>query len=233
MLAHEKNYLPDFMPVLSVGRHRTPRRGGRFMEFASYLAGEKWSDHPACTHPSLALLARLVNDCTSDQYRSELADLIPSVIGVTSTDPRVELRVALLAAISALPVASEGRQRALAVGIMAAQARLAELEPADGSELANGVASAFAQAPAAEQWAKKFSAEYRVDGHGRAVTRMIESIIRTSVVGIANACTPDVNQRLRALLRDVIEDCRGTISREVTPTLEVTPQHHGVPTLTR
>jgi len=28
------------------------------MEFASYLAGERWSDHPACTHPLLAVLAR-------------------------------------------------------------------------------------------------------------------------------------------------------------------------------
>jgi len=233
MLAHEKNYLPDFMPVLSAGRHRSPRRGGCFMEFASYLAGEKWSDHPACTHPSLALLARLVNDCTSDHDRSELADLIPSVIGVTGTDPRVEFRVALLAATMALPIASEGRQRALAVGIMVTQARLAELETTADSALANRVASAFAQAPAAEQWAIKFSAEYRVEAHGRAVTRITESIIRTSVVGIANACTPDVNQRLKALLRDAIEDCRATISAEVDPMLEATGQRHAVPTLTR
>ncbi len=29
------------------------------MELASYLAGERWSDHPACTHPLLAEAARL------------------------------------------------------------------------------------------------------------------------------------------------------------------------------
>ena len=45
--------LPDGMPVLSRGRHRTPRRGACFMEFASLLAGERWSDHPSCTHPLL------------------------------------------------------------------------------------------------------------------------------------------------------------------------------------
>ena len=28
------------------------------MEFASFLAGERWSDHPACTHPLLAGVAR-------------------------------------------------------------------------------------------------------------------------------------------------------------------------------
>ena len=36
------------------------------MEFASYLAGERWSDHPRCTHPLLSAVARLVNDNTSD-----------------------------------------------------------------------------------------------------------------------------------------------------------------------
>ena len=62
--------LPDGIPVLSRGRHRTPRRGACFMEFASYLAGERWSDHPACTHGTLAHLARMVNDLTSDAGRA-------------------------------------------------------------------------------------------------------------------------------------------------------------------
>jgi hypothetical protein len=218
MPVHQKNNLPDFMPVLSVGRHRTPRTGGCFMEFASYLAGEKWSDHPSCTHPTLALLARLINDCTAETERSKLAELIPSVIGLTSDDPRMELRIALRAATMALPIASEVRQRALAVGITATQSQLAELGPlADTmwagaaiahTELAARVTSAFAQAPAAEQWARGFVAEHRVDGRGRAVTPVSESIIRTAVIGIAQACSPDTNERLRVLLRDAIEDCR-------------------------
>ena len=54
--------LPDGIPVLSRGRHRTPRRGACFMEFASVLAGERWSDHPSCTHPVLGQLARQVNE---------------------------------------------------------------------------------------------------------------------------------------------------------------------------
>src|SRR3954471_19995761 len=73
--------LPDGVPVLSRGRHRTPRRGACFMEFASFLAGERWSDHPACTHPLLGHLARLVNDATTDAGRQQLAPLIPSVVG--------------------------------------------------------------------------------------------------------------------------------------------------------
>ena len=61
--------LPELVPVLSSGRHRNPRKGACFMEMASYLAGERWSDHPSCTHPLLASLARLVNDTLSDAER--------------------------------------------------------------------------------------------------------------------------------------------------------------------
>ena len=68
---------PDLLPVLSRGRHRTPRKGACFMEMASYLAGERWSDHPACTHPLLATLARDVNDHVADASRSRLVPLIP------------------------------------------------------------------------------------------------------------------------------------------------------------
>src|SRR6188474_3722894 len=92
---------PDGVPVLSRGRHRSARRGACFMEFASFLAGERWSDHPSCTHPLLAGLARLVNDCTSDANRRRLAPLLPSVIGLTSADVRVDVRIALRCARTA------------------------------------------------------------------------------------------------------------------------------------
>src|SRR6266568_2169792 len=77
---------PGLVPVLSRGKHRSPRMGACFMELASYLAGERWSDHPACTHPLLAAVARDVNDYTSDAGRARLAGLIPSVIGLTGLD---------------------------------------------------------------------------------------------------------------------------------------------------
>ena len=82
--------VPDLVPILSRGKHRNPRKGACFMELASYLAGERWSDHPRCTHPLLASVARLVNDLTSDAHRSRLAGLIPCVIGMTSDDPRID-----------------------------------------------------------------------------------------------------------------------------------------------
>src|ERR1700710_2926989 len=72
---------PQMLPMLSRGRHRSPQRGACFMEFASFLAGERWSDHPACTHPLLAQLARQVNDNLSDGGRQQLVPLIPTVVG--------------------------------------------------------------------------------------------------------------------------------------------------------
>src|SRR5215472_7764028 len=86
---------PELVPVLSRGKHRSPRKGACFMELASYLAGERWSDHPACTHPLLAALARDVNDYTSDAGRARLAGLVPSVIGLTGDDLRLGARSAL------------------------------------------------------------------------------------------------------------------------------------------
>src|SRR5690606_37591664 len=77
----------DMLPMLGRGKHRNPKKGACFMELASYLAGERWSDHPRCTHPLLAMLARAVNDLTVDPERPRLAPLIPSVIGLTSDDP--------------------------------------------------------------------------------------------------------------------------------------------------
>ncbi|MEU0090046.1 hypothetical protein [Kribbella sp. NPDC006257] len=79
----------EVVPILSRGRHRNPRRGGCFMEYASYLAGVAWSDAPECTHPLLALVAREVNDEISDAGRAELVPLIPDVIGLTTDDPRL------------------------------------------------------------------------------------------------------------------------------------------------
>src|SRR3954454_22273382 len=117
-MSEARSQPPQLMPILSPGRHRNSRHGACFMEFASYLAGERWSDHPSCTHPLLARLARLVNDYTSDAGRQRLVCLIPSVVGLTSDDVRVDLRIALRAALAALPVLAEERQRSMAMTVV-------------------------------------------------------------------------------------------------------------------
>ena len=85
-VAMKSSPVPDGVPVLSRGSHRSPRRGACFMEFASFLAGERWSDHPSCTHPLLAQLARQVNDQISDADRQQLVPLIPIAVGRRGDD---------------------------------------------------------------------------------------------------------------------------------------------------
>lgn len=73
--------VPDLMPVLSAGSHSGPREGACVMEMVSYLAGEEWSDSPACTHPVLASMARVVNDRLADSERHRLVPLMGRLFG--------------------------------------------------------------------------------------------------------------------------------------------------------
>lgn len=99
------------------------------MEYASYLAGERWSDHPACTHPLLALIAREVNDETSDAGRPALAPLIPSVIGLTADDHDLAPVLVMRCVRTVLPLVSPAYQRVLAEALRQAHARLTDVCP--------------------------------------------------------------------------------------------------------
>lgn len=85
---------PEFLPVLSAGRHRHPRDGACLMEFASILAGEPWSDHPRCTAPVLSEVARQVNDAVGEHTRQRLLSLIPGLVGAASRDPALTAALA-------------------------------------------------------------------------------------------------------------------------------------------
>jgi hypothetical protein len=204
--------VPDIVPQLSRGKHRSPRKGACFMELASFLAGERWSDRPSCTHPLLAALARLVNDHTTDEGRDALGPLVPSVIGLTSDDPRVDVRIALRAAVTALPVAAAERQRVLAVSVLAAQRALVDLDGAVDPATAALADEALASAPDAAKWARAFTDEVRnsTRGFGRHAA---PSTVRYAVVGIAQACIPDPDDRLRELLAGAIADSAAVIDR--------------------
>ena len=195
-----------FLPILSAGRHRNAKRGACFMEYASYLAGERWSDRPACTHPALASLARLVNDLTSDDARSRLSTLIPSVVGLTGDDPRVPVLVAVLAATSALPIASSMRQSALATGLVRCERLLDEWEGPEIERARLRIRAAFLLAPGTEQWARDFLRQVSPRG-ARQLTINEEAVLRTAVIGIADACVPDADDRLARLLEAAIEEC--------------------------
>jgi hypothetical protein len=193
------------MPILSRGKHRSPRSGACFMELASYLAGERWSDHPRCTHPLLAELARAVNDCTTDPQRSKLAGLIPSVIGLTSQDVRVDARIALHSARTALPVVSAQRQEVLAVSVFAAERVLAELDGRPADSLQEPSVRVLRQVPQATRWANRFIREAGLSPKGFR-RRAAPTTIRCAVRGIAEADVPDPDKLLRELLADAIRD---------------------------
>lgn len=207
--------LPDLVPILSRGKHRHPRKGACFMEMASYLAGERWSDHPRCTHPLLSSVARLVNDFTSDRERQRLAELIPSVIGLTSEDPRIDALIARRCATVALPVVSAERQNVMAVAVLAAEHTLARLEGRPGRELSPASRAALADVPLAAGWARSFSG--RVDVSVEEFRRFgAPNTVRVAIPGIAEAVIPDADAQLRQLLVAVIDEC-ASVCRPATP----------------
>ena len=152
---------PRLVPVLSRGKHRSPRKGACFMELASYLAGERWSDHPACTRPLLAAVARDVNDYTSDAGRARLAELIPSVIGLAGDDLHLDARIALRCARMALPVVAAERQRVMAMSVLVCERVLAGLDGRPAGWLEEQSRAALARVPHAAQWARGFIATSR------------------------------------------------------------------------
>jgi hypothetical protein len=201
----------SLLPVLSAGRHRNARRGACFMEYASYLAGQRWSDHPSCTHPSLAALARLVNDLTSDGNRGRLASHIPAVVGLNGDDPRIPLVVSALAASSALPVASQSRQRALAAGLVRCELLLQRMDGDVVSRALSRIRVAFALTPGTEDWARAFLGSSSIVSPQPLLVND-EAILRTAVIGIADACVMDRDARLERLLGAAIAECTAILS---------------------
>ena len=188
------------------------------MELASYLAGEPWSDHPRCTHPLVAVVARLVNDHMSDGQRQRLSPLIPEVIGLTSDDGRVDANIALRCATSALPIAAAERQNVLVVAILAAERALAAMEGRPLGELQPRSIAALDSAPHATARGRTFFGRFEmtVDEFRQ---RGAPHIARLSVVGIAESCTLDTDDRLYDLLVGAMDDCRAYAGPALAPPL--------------
>ncbi|NJP94747.1 hypothetical protein HCN51_35820 [Nonomuraea sp. FMUSA5-5] len=197
------------------------------MELASYLAGERWSDHPACTHPLLAALARLVNDNTSDESRAKLVRLVPSIIGLASDDLRVDAQIALRCATTALPVAAAERQLALAVSVLAAEEMLARLDGAPSGRLSERSRRALEEVPHAADQARRFSRAARITEKGFR-RYAAPNAVQLAVVGIVQACIPDPDALLRELLEETINECSALIRGDQpaeTPVTITTPIH--------
>jgi len=204
--------VPDLVPVLSRGKHRSARKGACFMEMAAFLAAERWSDHPRCTHPLLAALARSVNDLTSDARRERLAGLIPSVIGLTSDDVRVDAAIALRCARTALPVAAAERQTVLAVSIIGTERLLAELDGRDEGSISRTSREVLDLVPLAAERAVRLARDVGTSLRGYR-RHAAPATVLCAVRGVAEACIPDPDELLHEMLSGAIQDCTELVDR--------------------
>ena len=197
--------VPDVLPMLSAGSHRSPRSGACFMELASVLAGERWSDHPKCTDPALAELARCVNDVVPDDYRSRLSPMVPSVIGTGGLDR--DARVALAArivrdcAVTALPLLHPGA-RPLACALVLAEQWLGERSPE--------AAAALATQPEAHGFALGLLAENQSERTKRRayLSRAVPQALRCVVHAVHDELGPDAPDMLAGMLNTAITTAR-------------------------
>jgi hypothetical protein len=196
--------VPEGVPVLSRGKHRSARRGACFMEFASFLAGERWSDHPSCTHPLLAQLARQVNDTLSDGDRQQLVPLIPSVVGRRG-DERTWLTLPVAVVAAQILEVPEETQRVLAAGLVCAEQLCAEAGP-DLAATRRDARAALDLVPGAVAWVERLRIRPQITPRVFA-DRCAPTMIRCAADGIAKSGVPDRDLRLRALLEVAIAAC--------------------------
>jgi hypothetical protein len=86
--------MPEFLPTLAGGSHEAGAGQACVMEYVSILAGESFSDHPACTDEVLAAAARSINDWMTDEGRHLLVPTIGRLFGTAergSDEVSVEL----------------------------------------------------------------------------------------------------------------------------------------------
>jgi hypothetical protein len=174
------------------------------MEFASYLAGERWSDHPACTHPLLAQLARQVNDLASDEDRQQLVPLIPLVVGRRG-DARTWLTLPVAVAAGTILDVPEQTQRVLAAGLLCAERLCADAGP-DLAATRREARAALDLVPGAVAWIERLGIRPRITP--RTFTdHSAPTMLRCAAEGVAHSGTPGRGSRLPSLLEAAIAAC--------------------------
>jgi hypothetical protein len=81
---------------LGEGAHESFEHGVCALELSSYLAGEKFSDHPKCVSPVIATYIRELNDSWNDETRQLLKPYIVKILNTAGADS-IELRRSQLA----------------------------------------------------------------------------------------------------------------------------------------
>ena len=88
----------DKIPPLSSGAHTDLTEGACVMEAVAFVAGEEWSDYPACACPVIGRFLRSWNDALPDAERDGLLrGLIPLLVN-TKGPVALEQRRAVMAA---------------------------------------------------------------------------------------------------------------------------------------
>jgi hypothetical protein len=83
----------DFAELkLETGAHKKPTDGMCVMEAVAFVAGEQFSDHPACASPILGTFLRSWNDTLDDETRQRLKPYIPRLIGTNTGIADEEIR---------------------------------------------------------------------------------------------------------------------------------------------
>lgn len=72
------------------------------LEFVGRLAGEPWTDHPSCVHPTLGAIGRAVHDYSSKEGRPALRPMAPAFIGTAAIGVETPARLVALCVSTAL-----------------------------------------------------------------------------------------------------------------------------------
>jgi hypothetical protein len=132
------------------------------------------------------------------------------VIGLTSDVVHVDVAIALRSATLALPIAAVPRQHVLATAVLTCERVLAGLDGRDPNTVSAQSRAVLDKVPEAEEWARSFSVGQRISPRTfRGQTA--PHILNIAVESIAQACAPDVEQRLIDLLSDTIADCEALL----------------------
>jgi hypothetical protein len=75
--------------TLEKGAHK-PNDGFCVMEAVAYIAGEPWTDHPACASPVIAAFMRSWNDSLNDDDRNRLLKPYVTKLVGTAATPEIE-----------------------------------------------------------------------------------------------------------------------------------------------
>jgi hypothetical protein len=167
-------------PVVCRGNHPHPSRGVCLTEFAATLPGGAWTDHPAGMQPMLGVLARAVNDATSDQTRMALLPWAAWLVGTAGSGGDEALGLTIATRTGA--VALRHADRSVAQRLAPVMARLAWDEPATAGRLRR-------------RW------------HTAARRRAAAKLIRASIAAVA-AADRHPDEMLRAMLAEAVNTAR-------------------------